>query len=138
MPKRKSTLNFSGVSLRGRERRDRRREREARSGRPPGWPARSAAMARRRTAAITRVKIAAIIVSRIAIQTRLPRTMSRGEIGVANMAWNVPLQVSPPMIGNVASKAAVCIAVAARRPGREEREIAARRRALVALPDWST
>ena len=43
--------------------------------------------------------------------------MSRGEIGVAYIAWKVLLQTSPPMIGNVASNDAACIAVAASRPG---------------------
>ena len=43
--------------------------------------------------------------------------MSRGEIGVAYIAWKVLLQTSPPMIGKVASNEADCIAVAASRPG---------------------
>ena len=38
-------------------------------------------------------------------------------IGVANIAWKIRFHSSPPMIGNVASNAAVCIAVAASRPG---------------------
>ena len=43
--------------------------------------------------------------------------MSRGEIGVAYIAWKTLFQTRPLMIGNVASKAADCIAVAASSPG---------------------
>ena len=43
--------------------------------------------------------------------------MSRGEMGVAAIAWKTLFQISPPMIGKVASNEAVCMAVAARRPG---------------------
>ena len=43
--------------------------------------------------------------------------MSRGDSGVAYIAWNVRCQLSPPMIGNVASNAADCIDVATSRPG---------------------
>ena len=67
--------------------------------------------------AMTIVKMAAIVVSRIAIQTRLPTTMSRGVIGVADIAWKTFCQVSPAMIGNIDSNAAACIVVAASSPG---------------------
>ena len=43
--------------------------------------------------------------------------MSRGEIGVAYIAWKILFQMSPPMIGKVASNDAACIAVAASSPG---------------------
>src|SRR6476620_7455970 len=66
---------------------------------------------------MTIVKIVQISVSRATIQARLPNAMSRGEIGVAYIAWKTRLHSSPAMIGNVASNDAVCIAVAARRPG---------------------
>ena len=66
---------------------------------------------------MTSVKTVAMIVSRAAIQARLPRAMSRGEIGVACIAWKIRLQSSPPMIGKVASNDADCIAVAASSPG---------------------
>ena len=44
---------------------------------------------------MTTVKIVAIIVSRSAIQARLPRAMSRGEIGVAYIAWKIRCHSSP-------------------------------------------
>ncbi len=66
---------------------------------------------------ITTVKTVAIIARRIAIHKRLPRAMSRGDSGVAYIAWNVRCQLRPPMIGNVASNAAACITVAASNPG---------------------
>src|SRR6476619_823390 len=43
--------------------------------------------------------------------------MSRGDSGVAYIVWNVRCQLSPPMIGNVASNAADCIDVATSSPG---------------------
>ena len=58
-----------------------------------------------------------IIASRTAVHARFPRAMSRGESGVAYIAWNVRCQLSPPMIGNVASNAADCMTVATSRPG---------------------
>ena len=66
---------------------------------------------------MTSVKIEQMSVSRAIIQAMFPSAMSRGEIGVAYMAWNVLLQTSPPMIGKVASNEAACIEVAASRPG---------------------
>src|SRR4029079_3879421 len=42
--------------------------------------------------------------------------MSRDDSGVAYIAWNVRCQLRPPMIGNVASKAADCIHVATSSP----------------------
>ena len=66
---------------------------------------------------MTNVKTVEIIVRRAAIQRRLPSAMSRGEIGVACIAWKTRLHTSPFMIGNVASNAADCIAVAASSPG---------------------
>ncbi len=68
-------------------------------------------------AMMTSVKTVEIIVSRAAIQARLPTAMSRTEMGVAAMAWKTLLHRIPAMIGKVASKAADCIAVAASRPG---------------------
>src|SRR4029079_17457618 len=62
-------------------------------------------------------KTVEIIASRHGVQSRLPRAMSRGDSGVAYIAWNVRCQLSPPMIGNVASNAADCIDVATSRPG---------------------
>src|SRR4029077_5714307 len=62
---------------------------------------------------MTSVKTAEMSVSRAAMNSRLPRVMSRAEIGVACIAWKVRLHVSPFMIGNVASKEAEFIAVAA-------------------------
>src|SRR4029077_5694095 len=66
---------------------------------------------------ITKVKIDEMRVSRATIQARLPRAMSRGEIGVAYIAWKILFQTRPAMIGKVASNDPDCIAVAARRPG---------------------
>jgi hypothetical protein len=66
---------------------------------------------------ITAVNTVEIMSRRAAIQSRLPRAMSRLRSGVAYMAWNVRFQTSPPMIGNVDSKEPACIAVATRRPG---------------------
>ncbi len=66
---------------------------------------------------MTIVKTVAIIAIRMAIQTRLPSAMSRGDRGVAYIAWNVRCQLSPPMIGNIASNAADCMTVAASSPG---------------------
>ena len=116
IPKRNTALNFSGV---------RWVAENAAIGAANAMPVRTAAGIPRTISgdaaapksAMTIVKIDAMIVSRRAIQTRLPTTMSRGEIGVAYIAWNVFCQVRPPMIGNVASNAADCIVVAARRPG---------------------
>src|SRR5258705_5238442 len=62
---------------------------------------------------MTIVKMVEISVSRAAIQARLPNAMSRGEIGVAYIAWQTRLHSSPAMIGNVASNEADCIARAA-------------------------
>ena len=66
---------------------------------------------------IASVKIAVTRVNRAMIQARFPSAMSRGEIGVAAIAWKTLFQISPPMIGNVASNEAVCMAVAASSPG---------------------
>ena len=66
---------------------------------------------------MTSVKTVVMSVSRAAIQSRLPSAMSRGRIGVAYIAWKTLFQISPPMIGKVASNEAACIAVAASRPG---------------------
>ena len=57
--------------------------------------------------------------------------MSRGQIGVADIAWKTWFQLKPRMIGNIDSNAAVCIGVAARSP-RQEIEVrhAAQRRAV--------
>src|SRR3954454_8025000 len=66
---------------------------------------------------MTSVKIEQIIVSRAVIQARLPRAMSRGVIGVAYIPWNTRLHSRPPMIWNIDSNDADCIAVAARSPG---------------------
>ena len=68
-------------------------------------------------AMMTSVKTVEIIVSRAAIQARLPTAMSRTEMGVAAMAWKTLLHRIPDMIGNVDSKAADCMAVAASSPG---------------------
>jgi len=63
------------------------------------------------------VKTDEIIASRTAVHSRLPSAMSRGDSGVAYIAWNVRCQFNPPMIGNVASNAADCMTVATSRPG---------------------
>jgi len=116
IPKRHRALNFSGV---------RWVAENAAMGVAKASPVRIAAgiartisgdaAAPKRT--ITKVKIAVIIVRRTVIQATLPRTMSRGVIGVAYIAWKVRCQVSPLMIGKVDSNEAACIAVAARSPG---------------------
>ena len=49
--------------------------------------------------------------------------MSRGDSGVAYMAWNVRCQFSPPMIGNVASNAADCIDGRNEQSRREELQV---------------
>ena len=68
-------------------------------------------------ATMTIVKIVVMSASRATIQARLPSAMSRGEMGVAYMPWKIRLQTRPAMIGNIASKEADCIAVAASSPG---------------------
>ena len=66
---------------------------------------------------MTIVKIVQTRVSRATIQTRLPRAMSRGEIGVAYIEWKIRFHWSPAMIGNIPSNEADCIADAASSPG---------------------
>ena len=88
-----------------------------RSGPRPGSRARSSGDAAAPNSTMTIVKTVAMSVSRARSRARLPRAMSRGEIGVAYIAWKILLQTRPPMIGNVASNAADCIAVDASRPG---------------------
>src|SRR3954466_804612 len=66
---------------------------------------------------MTSVKIAQIIVSRAVIHARLPSAMSRGVMGVAYIPWKTRLHSRPPMIGNIDSNDADCIAVAGRSPG---------------------
>src|SRR6266852_2949368 len=88
IPKRKSALNLSGLRCVAAK---------AAIGVEKARPVRTADGIARRisgeaaapNSAITIVKLAAIAVSRIAIHVTLPMTMSRGEIGVAYIAWNV-------------------------------------------------
>ena len=54
---------------------------------------------------------------------RLPSAMSRGEIGVAYIAWKTLLQISPPMIGNVASNEARLHRRRGQQARREEDEV---------------
>ena len=133
IPNRNIGVELLRRPLGGRERRDRRGEGHARQdggrdaeqdqrrGRPP------------RTAAMTAVKIAG---SRSAgtRSRRGCRRRCRGARSACVHRMERPLQVSPPMIGNVASKAAACIVVAARRPGREELRGTTARRARRRVP----
>ena len=66
---------------------------------------------------ITSVKTVVISVRRAAMNSRLPSVMSRGEIGVAYIAWKIRLHSSPLMIGKVASNDAEFMAAAASNPG---------------------